>query len=125
MTQWPASHLLAATMQLGYRVGPSPRIVLKLCSLRLSSPESLSGQDRGAGRCVRCAPCHRPAACGFAMPNLTACTASRVGDDWAASNSAVRIGVPSVIIPDERNVLINPKPLVCTRCVHAQVRGVP
>lgn len=70
MTQWSASHLLAATMQLGYRVGPSPRIVLKLCSLRLSSPESLPGQDRGAGRCVRCTPRHRPAACGLGCRTL-------------------------------------------------------
>jgi hypothetical protein len=37
-----------------------------------------------------------------------------VGDYWAASNSAVLTNVPSVIIADERNMLINPQTLVCT-----------
>ena len=32
-----------------------------------------------------------------------------LSDDWAASNSADLLDVPCVIIPDERNVLINPK----------------
>ncbi len=33
----------------------------------------------------------------------------QLGDDWVTSNASVILAVPSVIIPQERNYLINPK----------------
>ncbi|UGQ48872.1 RES family NAD+ phosphorylase [Massilia endophytica] len=35
-------------------------------------------------------------------------TASMAGDAWIASNAAALLQVPSVIVPDEYNILINP-----------------
>lgn len=35
-------------------------------------------------------------------------TSRKAGDDWIASNRSPLLAVPSVIVPDEHNILINP-----------------
>lgn len=35
-------------------------------------------------------------------------TSRKTGDDWIASNRSPLLAVPSVIVPDEHNILINP-----------------
>lgn len=35
-------------------------------------------------------------------------TSRKAGDDWATSNGSPLLAVPSVIVPDEHNILINP-----------------
>jgi len=32
----------------------------------------------------------------------------KIGDEWVLAGSSVALRVPSILIPDERNVLLNP-----------------
>ncbi|HXT12304.1 MAG TPA: RES family NAD+ phosphorylase [Candidatus Angelobacter sp.] len=36
-------------------------------------------------------------------------SAKRIGDSWVESKASVILGVPSVVVPEELNLLINPK----------------
>lgn len=49
-------------------------------------------------------------------------TSRRVGDAWAALGSSALLVVPSVIIPDESNVLINPSHPEAARIVATTVK---
>lgn len=44
------------------------------------------------------------------------------GDRWLASHSSLLAAVPSVIVPEERNVLINPRHPACASLVARVVR---
>ena len=43
--------------------------------------------------------------------------ARTIGTEWMKSQSSVGLVVPSVVIPEERNLLINPEPLDFQSCV--------
>jgi len=49
-------------------------------------------------------------------------TARAAGDGWSASNTSALLLVPSVLVPDESNVLINPRHPDAVNIVAATVK---